>query len=177
MVQISPNVSCSKVGRISTNFNAPSSSFGFGLRYGKTGNKKRATCFAKLLQNEFNSDVARYNTHIKPVLQQIRLLTGLHMDGKTRNIAIQLILQQCCKTKCTFFVCPCFGTFTTQGNSIKQYLRVVSFRCLFLDIFFFINPVCDFCFYRHDLTFGIHPSAHDSMLKSTIDNQVSLMYL
>ena len=51
-----------------------------------------------------NSDVARFTTHIKPVLQQIRLLTGLNMGGKTRNIAIQLVLQQCCRTSCTFFV-------------------------------------------------------------------------
>ena len=41
---------------------------------------------------------------MKPVLQQIRLLTGLNVFGKTRNIAIQLVLQQCCKTSCTFFV-------------------------------------------------------------------------
>ena len=40
-----------------------------------------------LLQNELNSVVARYITHIKPVLQQIRLLTGLNVGGKTRNIA------------------------------------------------------------------------------------------
>ena len=66
----------------------------FQVRYGKTGNKKRATCFATVLQNELNSDVARFTTHIKPVLQQIRLLTGLNMGGKTRNIAIKLILQQ-----------------------------------------------------------------------------------
>ena len=45
-----------------------------GLKYGKTGNKKCVTCFATLLQNELNSDVARFTTHIKPVLQQIRLL-------------------------------------------------------------------------------------------------------
>ena len=51
------------------------------------GNKKRATCFATLLQNELNSNVARFTTHIKPVLQQMRLLTGLNMGGKTRNIA------------------------------------------------------------------------------------------
>ena len=74
------------------------------LRFGKTGNKKRATCFATLLQNELNSDVARFTTHIKPVLQQIRLLTGLSRGGKTPNIAIQLVLQQCCKTSCPFFV-------------------------------------------------------------------------
>ena len=44
MVQISPDVSCPKVGRISTNFNAPCVcfaindrfSFGFGLRHSAT---------------------------------------------------------------------------------------------------------------------------------------------
>ena len=79
-------------------------SFYFSLRYGKTGNKKRATCLAKLLQNELNSDNARYTTHIKVVLQKIRLWTGLNVSGKTRNIAIQLVLQQYCKTNCTCFV-------------------------------------------------------------------------
>ena len=66
---------------------------------------ERATCLATLLQNELNTDVARFSTHIKPVLQQIRLLTGLNVGGKTRNIiGIQLVLQQCSKTSCTFFV-------------------------------------------------------------------------
>ena len=51
-------------------------------RYGKRRNKKRATCFATFMQNELNSDVARYTTHIKPVLQQIRLLTGLNLGCK-----------------------------------------------------------------------------------------------
>ena len=64
------------------------------------GNKKCATCFATSLQNKLKSDVLRFTTHIKPVWQQIRLLTGLNEGGKTRNIAIQLVLQQCC----TFFV-------------------------------------------------------------------------
>ena len=57
-----------------------------------------------MLKNELNSVVRRFATHIKPVLQQIRLLTGLNVGGKTRNIAIQLVVQQCCKTSCTFFV-------------------------------------------------------------------------
>ena len=35
---------------------------------------------------------------IKPVLQQIRLFTGLNTGGKTPNIAIQLVLQHCCKS-------------------------------------------------------------------------------
>ena len=33
------------------------------LKYGKTRNKKRATCFATLLGNELNSNVARFTTH------------------------------------------------------------------------------------------------------------------
>ena len=40
----------------------------------------------------------------KPVLYQIRLLTVFNVSDKTCNIAIHLILQQCCKTSCTFFV-------------------------------------------------------------------------
>ena len=35
------------------------------LSYSKTGNKKLATCFATLLQNELNSDVTRFTTHIQ----------------------------------------------------------------------------------------------------------------
>ena len=65
-------------------------------RYGNACNKKQATLLPTLLQNELNSDVKRFNTHIKPVLQQIRLLTGLNVGGKTRNIVFQLVLQQCC---------------------------------------------------------------------------------
>ena len=42
----------------------------------------------------------------KSVLTQFNLIfcnTGLNVCGKTRNIAFQLVLQQCCKTGCTFF--------------------------------------------------------------------------
>ena len=55
------------------------------LRCVRTGDKKRATCFATLLQNELNSDVARFTTHIKPVLQQIRYSTCF-----TSNVAKQV---------------------------------------------------------------------------------------
>ena len=48
---------------------------------------KRATYLATLLYNKLNSDIARFATHIKPVLQQIRLLTGLNVGGKLSNIA------------------------------------------------------------------------------------------
>ena len=89
---------------------------------GKTGNKKRATCFATLLQNELNSDVARFTIHIKPVLQQIRLLTGLNLGGKTRNIARQLVLQQVFAKQVARFLSPIFPYFNAQvlGWALKQ---------------------------------------------------------
>ena len=74
------------------------------LRYGKTGDKRHETCFATLLQNELQSDVARFTTLVEPVLHQVRLLTGLNVGGKTCNVAFQLVLQQCCKRSCIFFV-------------------------------------------------------------------------
>ena len=88
--------------------------------------KKQANCLATLLQNKLNSDVARFTTHIKPVLQQIRLVTGLNVIGKTRNTAIQLVFQQCCKTSCTFLLpvltkllCACPGP-NGCGNETKR---------------------------------------------------------
>ena len=92
------------------------------LRYGKTGNKKHATCFAKLQQNELQSDVTRFTTQIKPVLQQIRLLTGLNVGGKTCNIAFQLVFQQCCKRICVFFV-ACFLVVNTPWRFVARILR------------------------------------------------------
>ena len=57
------------------------------LRYGKTGNTKLATCFASLLQNRLNSDVARYIYHPHKTClatDQIRLLTGLNMGMQNK---------------------------------------------------------------------------------------------
>ena len=44
------------------------------------------------------------NVQHQTCLAKIRLLTGLNVGGETRSVAIQLVLQQCCKTNCTFFV-------------------------------------------------------------------------
>ena len=57
-----------------------------------------------MLQNELNSDFARFTTHIKPVLQQIRLLTGLNVGGRTHNIGFQLVQQQFWKPSCTLLL-------------------------------------------------------------------------
>ena len=85
------------------------------------GNKKRATCLATLQQNELYSDVARFTTNIKLVLQQIRLLTGLNVGCKTRNITIQLVLQQCWETRCTFFFfCQFFRAFTEKEKVLVR---------------------------------------------------------
>ena len=74
------------------------------LKVRKNGQKKRATCFATLLKNELNSDVARF-TMFKPFQEQPDLLQGrFDVGGKSRNIAIQLVLQIFCKTYCTLFV-------------------------------------------------------------------------
>ena len=54
--------------------------------------------------NELNSDVARFTTYENKPYNLISCKTGSNMGGKTRNIATQLGLQQCCKTSCTFFV-------------------------------------------------------------------------
>ena len=59
----------------------------------KTGNKKCATCFASLLQNELNSDVAHVTTHVQTCLQPDLLQdVRCNVGGKRRNIAIQLVL-------------------------------------------------------------------------------------
>ena len=42
------------------------------------------------------------------------------MGGKTRNIAIQLVLQQCCKTSCTSFGSPFFRTFTFGCHELNS---------------------------------------------------------
>ena len=66
---------------------------------------------------------------IKPVMQQIRLFTGLNMGGKTRNIAIQLVLQQCCKTSCTFLLPVCrylpeSGKFLLVESGIRKKIGI-----------------------------------------------------
>ena len=57
--------------------------------------KKRATCFPTLVQNEFISDVESFTTKVQTYLLQ---------GGEKHNIAIQLVLHQCCK-KMHVFCC------------------------------------------------------------------------
>ena len=67
----------------------------------KLKNKKKTCNVATLVQNEFISDVASFTTDV-----QIYLLQGFFffVGHETRNIAVQLVLQQRCQKSCTFFV-------------------------------------------------------------------------
>ena len=66
------------------------------------GNEKRATCFATLLQNELNSDVARFTTHVRTCKVASFFF---FVSDKPRNIANQPDLQQRCE-KVAFFLLP-----------------------------------------------------------------------
>ena len=88
------------------------------------GEVKRRPEMRLLFAGQLNSDFARITTHIKPVLQQIRLLKVFNVSYKTRNIAFQLVLQQCYKTSCTFFV----SRFT---EALVVSLIMLLKKCLF----------------------------------------------
>ena len=103
------------------------------LRYGKTGNKKRATCFATLLENELNSDVARFITIVRTCL-------ATRKGGKTRNIPLQLVLRQCCKTSCTFFCCPFYRTFKRVWWKAIKGLNLHHANFTRVYTFHFVNP-------------------------------------
>ena len=64
-----------------------------------------------------NSDAARFVTLIKPVLQQIRLLAGFNVVGKkrTKPIAFQLVLRQCCKDNLLVFVARLIEAYTVSA--------------------------------------------------------------
>ena len=56
----------------------------------------------------------------EPVLQKIKVARPSFVDGKTRNIAIQLDLQQSCKRVCTFFV----TRFTAPQESLHKWDKI-----------------------------------------------------
>ena len=52
-----------------------------------------------------NTDVARFTNHVRTCLATNQVARFVFVGGKTRSIAIQLVLQQCCKKGCAFFCC------------------------------------------------------------------------
>ena len=83
-----------------------------------------------LLQNELNNDVTRFTTHIKTCFATNQLLKGLNVSGKTRNIAIKLVLQQCCKTmEVARFLLPVFPYLQlVDFGFVPWFLRNVTSR-------------------------------------------------
>ena len=75
-----------------------------------------------LLQNELNSDIARYTTYIKPVLQQIRLLTGLSMGGKNTQHRYSTRFAAMLQNKLHAFCCLFFRTL--RVSSSKFFLEI-----------------------------------------------------
>ena len=79
------------------------------LRYGKTGNKKHSTCFAPLLQNEL---------HIKPVLHQIKLLTGLNVVKRAKSLCNSFAAMV--QNKLYVFCCLFFRSFQYSQSLQRQ---------------------------------------------------------
>jgi len=70
----------------------------------KKVNFGRTVKLAKFLQNKFNSDIARFATHVRTCLATVQGAWYSFVGGETSSIAIQIFLQQCCKTSCKFSV-------------------------------------------------------------------------
>ena len=76
--------------------------------------QKTSSFFATLLQNESYSAVARFTTHVRTCLATNQVARFVLMGGKTRNIAIQFVWQQCCKTSCTSSCRPFYCSFSAS---------------------------------------------------------------
>ena len=97
--------------------------------------------FATLLQNELNSDVARFTTHIKPVLKQIRL-QGLFSCVVKRATSLYrtLKLSACVSNKilllCFSNLALALSLLSTSMETLFKYSRVKDSALL---CFFFLS--------------------------------------
>ena len=80
------------------------------------------TCLTTLLQNDDEYRCARFSILIKPVHQQIRLLTGLNVGGKTRTIAFELVEQV------APFCCPFYRSFNSPAKTVLHLLFFSGFK-------------------------------------------------
>ena len=87
----------------------------------KTGNKKRATCLATLLQNKLNSDVGVLPLTFKPVNKQFCCKTGLMWVVKRTTSLFNLFCSNV-QDKLHAFCCPFLRTFTTLCNVLSETL-------------------------------------------------------
>ena len=68
------------------------------------GTVKRAAKNLKRVEERSSCCAFYYQRKRKNFFNLICCKAGSNFFGKTRNIALQLVLHQCCKTSCTFFV-------------------------------------------------------------------------
>ena len=65
---------------------------------------KKCNLFCNMLQNGLKSDVARFATHVQTCQQPDLLKDRFELGSKMRNVALHLVLRQCCKTSFMSFV-------------------------------------------------------------------------
>ena len=75
-----------------------------------------------MLQNELNTDVARFTSHVRTCLATNKVARFVFLGRKTRSasIAIQLVLQQCSKKSCTFLVAFFTVPLTAQQPRLEE---------------------------------------------------------
>ena len=89
----------------------------------ENGKPKTCNLFCNIAAKRVNSDVAPVTTHVPTCLSTNKVARFFFVGGKTRNVAIQLVLQQSRQTGCTFFV-SCF--------TVSQVVHVVNITLFLL---------------------------------------------
>ena len=82
------------------------------------------------------SDVARFTTHVRTCQQPDLVQDRSDEGGKKRNVVFQLVLQQCCKASCTFFVprfsvpyvVPLWVNVLNRPLALRGHVTNASFR-------------------------------------------------
>ena len=83
------------------------------LKLRENGQQKTSNLSCNNAANELNNDVALFTTHNKPVLQQIRLLTGLNWVIKRTTSLFNLFCSNVAK-QVTRFCCPFYRSLSTR---------------------------------------------------------------
>ena len=83
------------------------------LKLRENGQQKTSNLSCNNAANELNNDVALFTTHNKPVLQQIRLLTGLNWVIKRTTSLFNLFCSNVAK-QVTRFCCPFYRSLSRR---------------------------------------------------------------
>ena len=94
------------------------------LSYGKTGNEKRATCFATLLQNKLDSHVERFTTH-ESNLSCNKIWVLEHATSLLNSFCTNVAKQA------ARLCCPFYRTFKRWESRLRKFHLFMSFLVLF----------------------------------------------